>query len=82
MEDQNIFYQGDVIRVLDRIDGESTITATVKYIEEDDEIEGIFYLYLVANEESLNDKFDEKIGYFWTIIESSSPYITIVSRAC
>ena len=37
MEDQNVFYPGDVVRILDKIDGESTIVATVKAIEEDDD---------------------------------------------
>lgn len=82
MDDKNIFYPGDVVKILDKIDGESTIVATVRGIEEDEEIKGIYYLYLVANEDSLNDKFDEKVGYFWTIIETTSPYITVLSRAC
>lgn len=77
----NIFYPGDIVKILDKIDGESTVIATVKGIEEDEELKGIFYLYLVANEDSLNDKFEEKIGMYWTIIESCSPYITILSRA-
>lgn len=76
-----IFYPGDIVEITDRIDCKSTTIATVKGIEEDEEIKGIFYLYLVANEEALNNKFENKIGNYWEIIESTSPYINILSRA-
>lgn len=76
-----VFYPGDIVSILDKIDGESTIIATVRAIEADDEIDGLYWLYLIANESILNDKFDNKIGNFWTIIESNSPYITLISRA-
>lgn len=81
MEEQVIFYPGDIVRVLDQIDLESTVIATVKGIEEDDEFRGLFYLYLVANNETLNNKFEPKIGYYWDIITNNSPYITLLSRA-
>lgn len=79
---QKIFLLGDVVEVLDHIDLESRIIATVRGIEEDDEIEGLFYLYLVANETFLNDKYEEKLGvYYWDIVPNTSPYINILSRA-
>lgn len=77
----NIYYPGDIVYVLDNIDCQTRIMATVKGIEEDEEISGIFYLYLVAVEESLNDKYEDKIGWYWEIMASNSPYITILSRA-
>lgn len=78
----NIYYPGDIVYVLDNIDCQTRTMATVKGIEEDEEISGIFYLYLVAVEESLNDKYEDKIGcWYWEIMASNSPYITILSRA-
>ena len=79
--EQQIFMPGDIVEILDCIDLESKTIATVKGIEQDDEFEGLFFLYLVANNHALNDKYEEKIGYYWDIIENISPYITLLSRA-
>ena len=38
----DIFYPGDIIQVLDRIDLETKTIATIKAIEQDHEIEGLF----------------------------------------
>lgn len=81
MEEMNIFYLGDIVSVIDKIDTTIFNIATVKFIEKDNEFKDLFWLYLVANEETLNDKFDPNVGEYWQIIESNSPYIEIISRA-
>lgn len=77
----DIFYPGDIIQVLDRIDLETKTIATIKAIEQDHEIEGLFYLYLVANETALNDKYESKVGNYWDIITNISPYVKLLHRA-
>ena len=75
-----VFYRGDTVYVTDKIDG-SRVMATVKCIEKDEYIPGLSYLYLVATEDSLNDKDEPHIGRYWEIINSSSPLIQLICRA-
>lgn len=75
-----VFYRGDTVYVTDKIDG-SRVMATVKGIEKDEYIPGLSYLYLVATEDSLNDKDEPHIGRYWEIINSSSPLIQLICRA-
>lgn len=77
------FQIGDIIEVADNIDPENqpTTIATVKYIESDDIFPDIYFLYLIANEEVLNTKIDNKIGYYWDITTHNSPFIRLLSRA-
>lgn len=66
---------GDVVIVLDDIDYELTNTATIKLIEDDEDIPGLLWLYLRANDESLNTNIDNRIGSFWRVIEYPSDKI-------
>jgi len=79
------FSVGDIVEVADKIDPENqpTVTATVKYVEPDDEIEGLYWLYLLADEEVLNAIVDDNpaVGNYWTIIEDCSNYIRLLSKA-
>ena len=74
---------GDIVEVADKIDPENQpkIIATVKYIEQDNEIPSIFWIYLVANEEVLNTNMDPTLGYFWEIFHDDYEYMRLVSRA-
>jgi hypothetical protein len=77
----NVFYIGDIVEVLDEIDCETKTIATIKLIEQDEDFNNIFYLYLIANEEALNVNIDQRIGNYWKIISSTSEYITLLSHA-
>ena len=61
----NVFYIGDIVEVLDEIDCETKTIATIKLIEQDEDFNNIFYLYLIANEEALNVNIDQRIGNYW-----------------
>lgn len=77
------FQIGDIVEVADKIDPENqpTVIATVKYVEPDNEFVGLYWLYLVANEEVLNTNTHPTLGYYWEIVEDSSDYIRLLSRA-
>lgn len=77
----NVFYIGDIVEVLDEIDCETKTIATIKLIEQDEDFNNIFYLYLIANEEALNVNIDQRIGNYWKIISSTNEYITLLSHA-
>ena len=63
---------GDIIDIIDDIDYEVVHSGTVRKIEPDDEIEGLFFYYIRANDESMNTNYDPQIGSFWRVIESCS----------
>lgn len=77
------FQIGDIVEVADKIDPENqpTVIATVKYIELDNDITRLFWLYLVANEEVLNTNVHPTFGYYWEIVPDDCPYIRLLSRA-
>ena len=60
-----MFNVGDLIEVIDQIDPEITNQGTVRLVEPDDVIGGE-WIYIRANDESLNTKQDPRIsgGYF------------------
>ena len=81
-EQYPIYYVGDVVKVLDQVDCETENIATIKLVEQDNEYDSIQWLYLVANEDVLNDKMDPKIPcQFWRLIANLDPYLTLISRA-
>ena len=77
------FNIGDIIEVADKIDPENqpTTIATVKYIEVDTDIPGLFWLYLLANEEVLNTNTHPVFGYYWEIVPDDCPCIRLLSKA-
>ena len=77
------FQIGDIVEVADKIDPENqpTTIATVKYIEKDNEIADLYWLYLIANEELLNTNTHPAFGYYWEIVPDSCPYLRLLSRA-
>ena len=67
---------GDVVTLYDKVDDEVYNTGVIKFIEQDDQIPNVFWLYVMANNENLNDKFDPRLPFrFWTIVENTSPYL-------
>lgn len=77
------FQIGDIVEVADKIDPENqpTVITTVKFIERDNQISDLHWLYLMANEEVLNTNMDPKFGYYWEIVPDDCPYIRLLSRA-
>lgn len=70
---------GDTVLVTDQITCLPRATATVKYVEQDNEIPELYWVYLVVGNVSLNDKFDPNpyIGNYWEVMESFSPYLSL-----
>ena len=66
---------GDIINIVDNIDYETIHSGTIRKIEQDDEIEDLFFYYVRANDESMNVNYDAEIGTFWRLIESCSDKI-------
>lgn len=77
------FQIGDIVEVADKIDPENqpTTIATIKHIELDNEMPGLFWVYLIANEEVLNTNMDPTLGYYWEIVPDNCPYMRLISRA-
>jgi len=72
---------GDIIEVLDLVDYTVTYKGTIKMIEPDDEIPELRYLYVRANDESLNIQNDPRIGSYWTIVRTNDERIINISPA-
>ena len=72
---------GDIIEVLDLVDYTVTYKGTIKMIEPDDEIPDWRYLYVRANDESLNIQNDPRIGSYWTIVRTNDERIINISPA-
>lgn len=70
---------GSIVRVIDHVTEDRYNIATVKLIEPDEQFPDIFYMYLVANDMALNDKYDPRIGNFWDIRTMNSPYVSLIS---
>lgn len=63
---------GDCVLLTDLVDPDIAEMGTIKFIEEDNEIQDLYWIYIRANKEELNDKFDDKIGNFYDIVEHVS----------
>ena len=72
---------GDIIEIMDDIDYSITTKGTIRLIEPDDEIPDLWYLYVRANDESLNNQFDPRIGNYWTITRVNDEHIVSISPA-
>lgn len=71
MEDNKI----QKIKIINNITG-IIEEGTVVYIEPDNEIPFLAFLYVVSDDNSKNTHFEPKLGYnIWTIIPDGSPYI-------
>lgn len=70
---------GDRVIVIDQITYSST-RAIVKYVEQDNEISDLFWIYLVIDDDIFNDKLDinPNIGRYWEVIDSISPYLRLI----
>ena len=70
-----LFKPGDVIDIIDDIDYDIIHTCTVRLVEKDEEIDGLYYYYVRSNDENENINYDNRIGTFWRLIESNSEKI-------
>lgn len=70
-----LFKPGDIIDIIDDIDYDIIHTCTVRLVEKDEEIDGLYYYYVRSNDESENINYDARIGTFWRLIESNSEKI-------
>ncbi len=75
------FHLGDIVLIKDQISPEYGDYGIIKMIEPDEEMDFLTWLYITADTEILNDKYDPRIGNYFTLIESHSPYIELVHVA-
>lgn len=67
---------GDRVQVIDRIDPDIVETGTIKYIEKD--IDQLVWVYIVSDNEMLNDKVDPKFNWrYWQILAYDDPYLSL-----
>lgn len=79
----NNYNIGDVVSLKDKICPDILSHATIKYIEPDDENDQLFWLYLVANDSILNDKYDSRFNtLYWEIVASTDPDLELICKAC
>lgn len=69
-------YPGKRVRILDRIQLYDKYNGVIKYIEPDNEIPELLWLYIIADDEHLNDKVDPRFMWkYFMILEDSNEYI-------
>lgn len=61
---------GDPVQYQDKITDE-IIDTTVVFIENDIEYKDLYYIYLKADKEKLNDKYDNRFGNYYCIVTGS-----------
>lgn len=72
---------GDIIEVLDLIDYSIKHKGTIRMIERCEDIPELYWLYIRANDESLNIQYDSRIGSYWTIITNQDDHIISIKPA-
>lgn len=82
---------GDIVGVLDKIGLDEYTVGTIQKIEPNTEnffsqdpdvvVPEFAWIYIRANNDILNVNVDPNIGMYWTVIESISPYLRLISKA-
>lgn len=81
-KDTLLYPIGTICTYVDELDPDNSVTCTIKYIEKDEEIEGIWYYYLIANLESLNDKMDPRFPWpYFNIVHHADPKLIPIAQA-
>lgn len=72
-----MFNEGQIIGIIDNITGSEVTYGTIRMIEPDEEIDGLLWLYIRADNEELNThQLPNGSGItYWRMIESTSEYI-------
>lgn len=79
MEEVN-FHVGQIVYLIDPIDESIKTIGTIRLIEPDEE-NGFLWIYVRANDESLNINVDRRIsGGYFTIIESTNPRLQVIGE--
>ena len=79
MEEVN-FHVGQIVYLIDPIDESIKTIGTIRLIEQDEE-NGFLWIYIRANDESLNINVDRRIsGGYITIIESTNPRLQVIGE--
>ena len=82
MPEEGYTYQiGDIVLIRDKVEPDYGEYGIIKLIEQDEEADWLVWLYIVANNEFLNQQFDPRIGNYYTIIESHSQLIEFIHPA-
>jgi len=75
-----VYSKGSIVNVIDRIDPLYKTICTIRAIEQDDKDKTLFFYFLVANDDSLNTKYDPAIGNFFDYLEHCNPRIEFISN--
>ena len=70
---------GDTVALYDKVNEGEYHNGVIKYIEKDTHIPELYWIYIRANEEELNDKMDPRFSYkYWQLVENTSQFLTKV----
>lgn len=71
---------GTIVTYFDELQPEDSVTCTIKYIEADEEIYGIWYYYLMANNDELNTQVDQRFPWrYFTIVHHEAKNVRAIS---
>ena len=80
MEEDYLLPEGTICNLIDAVDIDKSTMCTIKMIEPDDEVEGLYFYYLVANNEDLNIIEEPGLGWkYFAIVGSGDPNLTPIS---
>lgn len=75
-----VFPVGTICNLIDPVDVSFSVNCTIKYIEPDDEYQGLVYYYLVANDETLNQQTDPRFPWrFYTLSTNADEHLVPLS---
>ena len=71
---------GTIVTYFDDLMPENSVTCTIKYVEPDEEIYGIWYYYLMANNDELNTQVDARFPWkYFTIVHHEAKNVIAIS---
>ena len=75
-----VYQKGTIVNIVDRIEPTIKTLCTIKALEQDDLDKSLYFYFLLANDETLNTKYDPQIGYYFDYLEHCNPRIEFVSN--
>ena len=71
---------GTICNLIDKVDVTRGTVCTIRFVEPDDEITGLYYYYLVANNDELNIQYDPRFGKYFDIVNHDNMYLVAISE--
>ena len=72
---------GTICNLVDKIDYSEGVMCTVRFIEKDEDIENLYYYYLMANNDEKNTQYDPRFGRYFAFVEHGNPFLLPIAKA-